>query len=101
MNSYQCTASVSFLLSGSERRERMVVHAHLTNDVETNVHESYLRSVVQCRGKMFISSLMGSQDSMLTSRVYGNVLSPNPAGELKLSADELIEVWLLDRAWND
>ena len=43
-------------------------------------------------GKMFIGSLTGSQDSMLSSRDCGNVLSPNPAGEMKLTADELVEV---------
>ena len=43
-------------------------------------------------GKMFKGSLTGSQDSMLSSRDCGNVLSPNPAGEMKLTADELVEV---------
>lgn len=36
--------------------------------------------------------LIGSQDGMFSSRVYGNALTLNPAGELKLGADELVEV---------
>ena len=43
-------------------------------------------------GKMFKGSLTGSQDSMLSSRDCGNVLSPNPACEMNLTADEFVEV---------
>ncbi len=88
-------------LSGSGC-DRMVVHAHLTHDVESDGRESYLRSVVQWRGNMFEVSLTGSQDSgMLSSLVQGNALTRIPAGKLKLSAGELVEIWLLDRPWKD
>lgn len=94
-------ASLSFLLSGSGRRKRIVIHAHLTKDVESDAREIYLRSVEQCRGKMFELNLTGSHDNMLSSSVHRNVLTPISAGDLKLRSEKLVEVWLLDRARND
>ena len=87
--------AISTLL-GLQEPTHTVVEVSLSDAVESDGRESYLRAIVQRKADHLEAALTGSQDSgILSSLVKGNALLRIPAGVEFLPAGSNVQAYLL------
>jgi molybdopterin molybdotransferase len=85
------------LMSGAEPRPPRVIRAALSEAVESDGRESYLRGVITCQAGSCTARLTGHQGSgNLRSLVQANALLLVPSGVKSLPSGAEIDAWLFE-----
>ncbi len=86
-------------LAGLPRTERQTVRAKLSEPVESDGRESYLRAIIHEEDGQAVASLTGHQGSgNLFSLVQANALLILPSGVKSLPTGSIVDAWLLDES---
>jgi molybdopterin molybdotransferase len=84
-------------MSGYEGVRRRKVRAFITQDIESDGRESYLRAILKTTDGQLSATLSGHQGSgNLFSLVQANALLIIPAGVRSLKTGSEVEAWVLD-----